>query len=779
MENLEHSNENNEAFIDFKLIRDSIKFSDGILFQLYLKDVYEDLSKRDEGKGISKLAFDDYFKIPVFIAEKLFLSMDKDNDGFLSEKEFLSGMQRLFLGDFKDTVLAIFDVLDFDKDGCITRADVRVLCSYLPVKAANSEEMQIQYKHQMRSLEELEEIVTYTFRDNPTKKNSDVSKSSSLIKSPTKISEKDSKISPLTFENFLHVIQNRISDIYLNLLCFLYQNKPFSIEKVNGYMNHKSNKNSQVIKKSLSINVKQRKESNDNSNLMPSPKKTSVFHSTHTYMETINMQKSIREKEAKRSSLSPHKNHSKSPQKNSSDSQSPKSAHLRRESKPTNGSISSVIRMTNSKIKTSTENLPLDGLLETSKNIYNSPTNYLKHNNNESISDFNLEDNLKTMDDQDPSQLKDVNYENFIFVMEKDKVFKKYYMVLIGKEITLYVDEKKDDKVIFHNLSGCFLNDSEEFLMKDKTKYFQFSIVFSKYLTKYFYTIKPEEKSLWVDNLKFAIGYFNFLDYYEVQNDIDEGRFGKVKLGVHKSTGEKVAIKIIKKDCLNEVESQLIRTEIDLMKLFRHINIVRLLDHFENETYIYIVMEYLSGGNISRYLESVNYNMNEKQAARIIYSVAQGIKYMNSFGIIHRDIKPENIMLTNSEENAGIKIIDFGLTKTLSPSETLNEGMGTISYVAPEVVLRKPYNKEIDVWSLGVLLYLLLSGCLPFDDPSSDEEIIAKKVVYLDHSYPDQFFSKRSKESLKLIDACLVKEPEKRISIEYFLKNEWLKSNIK
>jgi serine/threonine protein kinase len=778
MENLEHGNENNHTFIDFKLIRDSIKFSDSSLFQLYLKDVFEDLSKRDEGKGISKLAFDDYLKIPVFIAEKLFMSMDKDSDGFLSEKEFLSGMQRLFLGDFKDTVQAIFDILDFDKDGCITRADVKVLCSYLPVKSANSEEMQIQYKHQMKSLEELEEIVINTFGNKPTKKYSDVSVSNSLVKSPTRSQDKESKISSLTFENFLHVIQNRISDTYLNLLCFLYQNKPFSIEKVNGYMNHKSNKLSQVPKKGLSINVKEIKESKENINLMPSPKKTSVFHSTHTYMETINLQKTIREKDINRSSLSPQKNHSKSPQKNSSGSQSPKSPQLKRqESKPMNSSISSVIRMTNSKIKTSSENLPLDGLLETSKNLYNSPTNYLKQPK-ESISDFNLQDNLKTMDEEDTAVVQNAYYEDYIYLMEKDK-FKKYYMVLIGKEITLYVDEKKDDKVVFHNLSGCFLNDTEDFLMKDKTKYFQFSIVFSKIMTKYFYTIKPEAKSSWIDNLKIAIGYFNFLHYYELQNDIDEGRFGKVKLGVHKSTGEKVAIKIIKKDILNEVESQLIRTEIDLMKLFRHVNIVRLLDHFENETYIYIVMEYLSGGNISRYLERMNDSLTEKQAAKIIYSVAQGIKYMNSFGIIHRDIKPENIMFTNPEENAAIKIIDFGLTKTLSPNETLNEGMGTISYCAPEVVLRKPYNKEIDVWSLGVLLYLLLSGCLPFDDPSSDEEVIAKKVVYLDHSFPDQFFSKRSKESIKLIDSCLNKEPEKRITIEDFLKNEWFKANLK
>ena len=223
----------------------------------------------------------------------------------------------------------------------------------------------------------------------------------------------------------------------------------------------------------------------------------------------------------------------------------------------------------------------------------------------------------------------------------------------------------------------------------------------------------------------------------------------------------------------------MMKNELDIMKLFRHPNIVSLLDHFDNNIYIYIVMEYLSGGNLCKYLFNSNNKLTEKQAGKIIFSVASGIKYMNSFGIIHRDIKPENIMFSNNETSFSVKIIDFGLTKTLSPNENLNEGVGTLNFVAPEVLTRKPYNKEVDVWSLGIIMYKLLSGngLLPFDDEDDDEETIGRNIVFLDHHYPNGNFLGVSKEATQLIDACLTKNIENRISIEDILKHAWIKAN--
>ena len=188
-------------------------------------------------------------------------------------------------------------------------------------------------------------------------------------------------------------------------------------------------------------------------------------------------------------------------------------------------------------------------------------------------------------------------------------------------------------------------------------------------------------------------------------------------------------------------------------------------------------MEYLSGGDLINLVTEREKKLTEAEAAIIVKQIAQGIKYLNNYGVIHRDIKPENIMLKEKNDLNSLKIIDFGLTKTLAPNEKLAEGMGTISFVAPEVIQRNPYNKAVDVWSIGVVLYYLLSGNLPFDDENDDT--IAKKIVYSDPGYPEEFFGGRSEMCKDLISKCLEKKPEKRITIDELLDSYWIKTNSK
>ena len=112
-------------------------------------------------------------------------------------------------------------------------------------------------------------------------------------------------------------------------------------------------------------------------------------------------------------------------------------------------------------------------------------------------------------------------------------------------------------------------------------------------------------------------------------------------------------------------------------------------------------MEYCEGGDLFSYLEKRNFILPEDKACRIIYKMCTALFYIHSYGIIHRDIKPENVLMTSTDDNADIRILDFGLSKILGPNEYCNEPYGTLSYVAPEVLLEKPYNKAVDMWSLG------------------------------------------------------------------------------
>jgi serine/threonine protein kinase len=212
------------------------------------------------------------------------------------------------------------------------------------------------------------------------------------------------------------------------------------------------------------------------------------------------------------------------------------------------------------------------------------------------------------------------------------------------------------------------------------------------------------------------------------------------------------------------------------MKLCRHPNIVTLLDHFENSEYIFIIMELLTGGDLEEYLHKIKFKISENKAASIMFQLASGIKYLHDYGVLHRDLKPENIMLSDNTDKSTIKIMDFGLSKIMGPQERVADGFGTLSFVAPEVLIRQPYNKQIDIWSLGVILYYMLSGTLPFDDENDNEEIIAKMTVFTEVEFPVKYWSKRTEDVIDIIRKCLIKNPEERIKIDEYLQHKWIKS---
>jgi Ca2+-binding EF-hand superfamily protein len=707
-------------FIDFNLIRSALNINSN-LFSLYLKEIYADLSSRqdsDKEKGISNITFNNYLKeLPIFINKKLFSSMDKDNDDFLNLNEFTYGMNKIFLGNFEETAQMIFSIYDFDKDGIIRKSDVKLLLSYLPIKS----DRETNYKHQMESFEDLDEILKETFgKDNEN----------------------------LTLSEYLNIIENKKSDIYVQLICFIYYNKPFEADSIYQYTKLKKNKKEAPISK---INYEKEKR-------FPSPSKKTKLQPAEKYLTPEILKNFEDNKSYNSEGLS------------SEEINSPKKSPIKKTFKPVDA-----VRMPNRKVPTDT-NSNVNEILKTTKNFYSSPTTIIKEPPNNSM-EFNLEASLVNMNIEDLEII--IKYEDWIYLENEGKL-RKIFVSLIGNEITFYKNETKDELNSIHNLSGYFLKDfGKEIKIFEKIKYYGCSVIITKEKVKNFYFQKIELKENWVFHLKKAIGYENFSDIYEVNSTLGEGLFGVVKKGVHKKTNQIVAVKIILKEKLQPGEIDLIRTEIDLMKLFRHPNIVKLIDHFECSENIYIVMEYLEGGTLTDYLESKNKKLSEKTIAKIIYYIANVIKYINSYGVIHRDLKPENIMLSDKGENPTVKLIDFGLTRTLADGEKIAGGFGTLTYIAPEVLKRIPYNKQIDIWSLGVILYFLLTGGnVPFNDENNDDEKIVKKILLMDPSFPEEYFSNKSKSLINLINDCLNKDQEKRISIDNFVKNEWIKKNI-
>jgi serine/threonine protein kinase len=366
-----------------------------------------------------------------------------------------------------------------------------------------------------------------------------------------------------------------------------------------------------------------------------------------------------------------------------------------------------------------------------------------------------------------------------VFKITESGKLRKFFLVLVNKDTYYYKSEKKTDFVGMHNLSGCFVQECNEKKEIEGAEYYSFEIFCkNKSKTRKYYTNSEDICKEFVEKIKKAIGYVKFSDLYEMKEVIGKGKFGVVNLGIHKKTGQQVAIKILNKENIKTAEDkELVRIEIGILKLCHHPNIVRLLDHLENNDYIYIITEYIEGGTLGQYFKKKKFNFSERQATNIMMQIANGVKYLQQYGIVHRDLKPDNIMITQQNDYGVIKIMDFGLSKIVSPNERMVDGYGTLSYVAPEVLLRTPYNKEVDIWSLGVILFYMLSGKLPFRGRKEQE--VAEKIVYDPLEFDEDDWETRSQRVQDLISCCLEKKKENRITIDEFINHPWFKKNMK
>lgn len=204
---------------------------------------------------------------------------------------------------------------------------------------------------------------------------------------------------------------------------------------------------------------------------------------------------------------------------------------------------------------------------------------------------------------------------------------------------------------------------------------------------------------------------------------LGKGSFAEVRAAVHRIAKKNVAVKILKKSTMTDKQIERARSEIETLKMCQHPNIMRLYDVFESADYLYLVLEHLNGGNLFHFLQEKGFLISEEMAYRYVKSVASAVQYMHTYGIIHRDIKPDNIVLTSLAEESDVKIVDFGLAQIFGPNELSDDSVGTLCYAAPEILLGKKYDRKVDIWSLGILTYLLLVGQLPFNDMSSEREL--------------------------------------------------------
>ena len=255
---------------------------------------------------------------------------------------------------------------------------------------------------------------------------------------------------------------------------------------------------------------------------------------------------------------------------------------------------------------------------------------------------------------------------------------------------------------------------------------------------------------------------------------LGSGAFGEVWLVHHKDLDRDFAMKIIKKRKNRSNDEKEILNEIEILKKLDHPKILKVIDFYSTTKKYYIITEYCPEGELFNEIIKVG-KFDEGQAAFIINQILKAVTYCHKMNIIHRDIKPENIMITNREKNGclQVKLIDFGTAKIFEKGVQENKYVGSSYYMAPEVIKRK-YDEKCDLWSIGVILYILLTGRPPFDG-NDDEEILenVKKGVYDKWAYPFPLLSAHAKD---LIFKLLQYDPKKRLSAEEAIEHPWFKT---
>ncbi|KAF7649397.1 hypothetical protein LDENG_00141750 [Lucifuga dentata] len=256
---------------------------------------------------------------------------------------------------------------------------------------------------------------------------------------------------------------------------------------------------------------------------------------------------------------------------------------------------------------------------------------------------------------------------------------------------------------------------------------------------------------------------------YRLLKTIGKGNFAKVKLARHILTGREVAIKIIDKTQLNPNSLQKLFREVRIMKILNHPNIVKLFEVIETERTLYLVMEYASGGEVFDYLVAHG-RMKEKEARAKFRQIVSAVQYCHQKHIVHRDLKAENLLL---DADMNIKIADFGFSNEFTLGNKLDTFCGSPPYAAPELFQGKKYDgPEVDVWSLGVILYTLVSGSLPFDGQNLKE--LRERVLRGKYRIP--FYMSTDCENL--LKRFLVLNPAKRGTLEQIMKDRWINAGF-
>jgi serine/threonine protein kinase len=287
-----------------------------------------------------------------------------------------------------------------------------------------------------------------------------------------------------------------------------------------------------------------------------------------------------------------------------------------------------------------------------------------------------------------------------------------------------------------------------------------------------------EEHAAWVEMAARAKDA-DLYKHYELGKQLGEGGFAKVYAAHDKKTMDRCAVKVVNKANRDSAEMEYILREMDIMMRVSHPNIVATFDVFDTPSVLNLVIDIMPGGELFDIVADKGH-LSEAQASQVVRELIKACDYLHSIDIVHCDIKPENILCKSAEWPLEVKLCDFGLSDYIDPAReqelghdnTLTAVIGTPGYIAPEVVKREPYGRAVDMWACGVVLYVMLSGRLPFFG-RTDVECL-RRIAHGQYSFPDREWKDISEHAISLVKSLLQVNPTKRLTAHAALQHRWL-----
>ena len=346
----------------------------------------------------------------------------------------------------------------------------------------------------------------------------------------------------------------------------------------------------------------------------------------------------------------------------------------------------------------------------------------------------------------------------------------KMFVILKNNMLLSYLTSSSamPNSVVF--LEGCFIEaiagESAEFGLEITHQFGGFKEVTM-------WCGSEEERNEWRHRLVQAAKTRKVEEYYEFKEKRGTGKFSDVFMAVELSSNLQWAVKVVDKKRLSEQEREMMRSEVAIMRLLNHNNVVQMKEVFEDKQKMYLIMELVEGGELFDRIRQKKV-LSEYTSFFIARQLLDAVKYLHDVGIVHRDIKPENILLTDDSEIPTIKLADFGLSKLVGPNDTLRTACGTLAYVAPEVLMQRPYSKPVDLWSIGIVTYLMLRGRLPFD--SKDRHILIQKTIEANLDLSGPYWDKLTPYALDFLQKTIQKDTQTRLTVDQALNHAWIRN---